>query len=138
MPKHQKHNKTKSPSNKKTNRRTLKPLWFEDLLVISNKHLGLYLHTLQSICGKLLGLCRGLSITMLLLTTLYAWIIWRNVPDNSPKILLIGWAVCLLLTDLGKLALDGKNAKPIRGSIIMIVILYWLPVAPISKILQSL
>jgi hypothetical protein len=111
--------------------------WFTKILLISEKHLGFCLDALKSICGKLIGICRTLTITMLFATCIYTLLIWRHYPSAEPRSLLVGWALCLVVADLGRLALEGRNAKPIRFSVALVIALYWLPVKAISNLIAS-
>jgi hypothetical protein len=112
------------------------PLWFTNILIFGNNTLGLYLSCLKKICSQLLGICKIITVSMLLLTALYALVVWKHFPAAEPRDLLVGWAICLMLTNLGYIALEGRNTTKLAPSLVLILIMYWMPVAKLSKILQ--
>jgi hypothetical protein len=120
-----------------TNSLEKEPDWFNNILVSGDKQVGLYLEGLKSICGKLITLCRLLSISMLGISLAYALLIWKDIPAAEPRNILVGWAICLFLSKLGIIALEGKNSTTLAPSIILIIIIYWAPVAKINSLLNS-
>jgi len=113
------------------------PQWFTEILISSNNQFGFYLAGLKTLCEKLLAVCKTISILMLFTTLVYAMLLWNHIPASEPRTLLVGWAVCLCLSNLGRIAIDGSHAAKVFPSVALVIFFYWMPVTQISKLLKS-
>jgi hypothetical protein len=113
------------------------PQWFNQILRYGDKQIGLYLIGLKSLCERLIALGKLISIVMLILTILYALLVWRHSPSSGPRELMVGWALCLVLASLGRIALEGQSTARVALPLCLLVIFYWLPVYQISRLIQN-
>jgi hypothetical protein len=92
---------------------------------------------LEMTCRSLVSLARTTIIIGLWITSLYALLVWRHLPAEEPRTLLVCLTAGLLITNLGEQALEGQYGPSAKVPFVMLIVIYWFPVAGLSKLLQA-